>query len=567
MNYNDKFTNDIMKFDVECRSLWRAYEMVELKHDDMVDRIEYKLVTESGTYEDAILLYEEANKETNGNKEGILVRIKNAIKNFFKKIKEFFTGKSSTVENADDNKQYSVQGSVKEFVDHHFKLTGIVKDFNAWMDGGFKELPQTMKNARNILVFGGGAVAGGLMTGKKIKEVYNYAKGDVDAVHKLNDSLTKKIEAIEAKDDEDRSWIDTAKKKGYECIQDILSNETKFLNSIIGSVVGKVEGIGEKINEKSAEHIKNSKKYKDLIEKEKNGTLSESEKTELQKMKDKIDKKEDKAATHKENKEALSNLKDVGKISSTLSNVEKNVKKAKDKLSSGKINKDSATNTYNTNKESFENAKSTFETETAKGDKSRISESETKQIKESISRVEKLLAELNTAIGGSKNNSNTNGNNDKKSSSSSDKSNSDNSSNDSSNSTSSDSNSSDNSDSDTSSDDSSSDDTSSDGELGDDDVVDAWKVVKQGDGSYKAVNQAPNIKKQTGSSIKSKPKRRKTLKKRDAKEIGLKDKTGMVWTYEEALDDWFDIDVETNSVFESYSGSLDDELMDILSEL
>ena len=557
MNYNDKFTNDIMKFDVECRSLWRAYEMVELKHDDMVDRIEYKLVTESGTYEDAILLYEEANKETSGNKEGILVRIKNAIKNFFKKIKEFFTGKSSTVENADDNKQYSLPGSVKEFVDHHFKLTGIVKDFNAWMDGGFKELPQTMKNARNILVFGGGTVAGGLMTGKKIKEVYNYAKGDVDAIRKLNNSLTKKIEAIEAKDDEDRSWIDTAKKKGYECIQDILSNETKFVNSIIGSVVGKVEGIGEKINEKSAEHIKNSKKYKDLIEKEKNGTLSESEKTELQKMKDSIEKKEDKAATHKENKEALSNLKDVGKISSTLSNVEKNVKKAKDKLSSGKINKDSATSTYNTNKESFENAKSTFETETAKGDKSRISESETKQIKESISRVEKLLAELNTAIGGSNNNSNANGNNEKKSesssNSSSDKSNSDNLS--------------DSSDSDTSSDNDSSDDTSSDGELGDKEVVDAWKVVKQSDGSYKVVNQTPNLKNQTGATIKSKKKRKKTLKKRNAKEIGLKDKTGMVWTYEEALDDWFDIDVETNSVFESYSGSLDDELMDILSEL
>ena len=42
---------------------------------------------------------------------------------------------------------------------------------------------------------------------------------------------------------------------------------------------------------------------------------------------------------------------------------------------------------------------------------------------------------------------------------------------------------------------------------------------------------------------------------------------GDAWYYEDTEDDWFDIDIDTPAVFESYSGALDDELLSILNEL
>lgn len=571
MNYSDQLTNDIMKFDLECRSLWRAYEMVDIKHDDMIDRVKCKLFLESGTYEDAIILYEEANKETNTNKEGIITRIKNAIKRFFAKIKAFFTGeKSADINKLEDNKDYSIPGSVKEFMNHHFSLKGIVKDFNAWMDGGFKELPQTMKNARNLLLFGAGGAAGGVMAGKKIKEVYNYAKGDVDAVHKLNDSLTNKISAIEAKDEEDKSWIDNAKKWGYECIQEVLSSETKFLNGIIGSVFGKVEGVKEKINEKSAEHIENTKQYKDLVEKESKGTITDDEKKKLDKMREKIENKRDKASEHATNKENLSGLKDIGNISKNLSKIEKDIKKAKDKLASGKINKENANNIYNSNNNKFNDIRKIFNQEKNKGKDSRISKPEIKEIETSIGNIKKLLKEFNNAINGNKSSNSSNSNSSNKSSNnttnssdtsgdsnSNDNSNDNNNDNDNSSTNNNNTDNSDNSDSDSESNDNDEDEDS--------DNVEAWKVTKDGDG-YKVKSQASNFR-GTMEQLKSNKKRKKTLKKMNAKDIGLKNKDGMVWVYESYDDDWFDIDVDTNPLFESYSGALDDELMDIFSEL
>ena len=85
----------IAESDAEIAKLNVLFEAVQAKKEADMLAAEAKVLTESGTYDDLTMLYTEAEAEANEKSGGILRSIWNAIKKFFAKIKNFFTGKST----------------------------------------------------------------------------------------------------------------------------------------------------------------------------------------------------------------------------------------------------------------------------------------------------------------------------------------------------------------------------------------------------------------------------------------------------------------------------------------
>lgn len=98
MDFIFEFQKATSRFELETESLFMALEMCDMRHDDMIRRANYKIFCESGTYEDALYLYEEANAETSEQKEGIITRIVNWISEQLTKLKNFLFGNKKTEE-------------------------------------------------------------------------------------------------------------------------------------------------------------------------------------------------------------------------------------------------------------------------------------------------------------------------------------------------------------------------------------------------------------------------------------------------------------------------------------
>lgn len=98
MDFIFEFQKATSRFELETDSLFMALEMCDMRHDDMIRRANYKIFCESGTYEDALYLYEEANAETSEQKEGIITRIINWITEQLGKLKNFLFGNKKTEE-------------------------------------------------------------------------------------------------------------------------------------------------------------------------------------------------------------------------------------------------------------------------------------------------------------------------------------------------------------------------------------------------------------------------------------------------------------------------------------
>lgn len=539
------FDMEINKFDSQCRSLWRAYEMTEIRHTDMIDRANIKLMMESGTYEDAMFLYEEANAETNKNKDGIFTRLINAIKSFFSKLKNFLFGGDTQekIDGIDPNKQYPSDISEENAKGHHNAIQTFISDFKKFFSSGGDEVPESLKKAKNVavgtVVAGGGAYLGGSL----LKSTLNYTQGDSKALDSVFNWAQNQIDKMTDTSDDGKLNI---KKSALELLQEVVSREATWANKLIGTITSKVEGSLEKHNTKSADKIKNSQEYKDLIEKKEKGTLTTSEKEKLEKLGEKISNKETKAAKHGENKEKAEVLKELGSLSSNIDKVEAEIIKINKELSKGKINKDDATKRRDEQQKIFNDYKKTFEDHE---DDERITSADKSNIQKSIKNYNEAINKLNTEISGNKNSAskdnNSSGDSNKNSSSK------DNNSSDTSNEENSDEEESDNED----------DDNIKSKIKGitakkftgnDDDQVNCYRMKKG-----KLYN--PN----TGGRKMEASKAKKTLKNVT---YGNGPK-GDAFYYEEADYDWFDIDTNDNAIYEAYSGALDDELLELFSEL
>ena len=564
MDFNSTVEQEIKKFDLDCRSLWRAYEMVELKHTDMIEHADYKLMMESGTYDDAIWLYEEANAETNQSKKGIFQRIGDAIRRLIQKIKRFFKGEDTqqAINSVDPNKKYSGQsapgiGSEQDIANHHNKITEIIGSIKTLVTGKIDEIPDNVKNlGKNI--FGSAVGVGTVVVGGSIiQSALKYAQGDVNALNDTYDWLQAQIDKIPDNDGDRINWG----KSILERFQELVTKETTWSNNLLGFIASKTEGAMAKANSKAADSIRKSKEYKDLLDKQADGTITDKEKERLDELEKKAAEKDVKADEHTSKKEKAENLKNIGNLESDLNKLNTDIKKTNNMLQKGKLSKDDA----NKEKDNYDKKLSSLNKlyEDNKDDK-RVSQANKDAIVEALKKVRDTLDEFKKAIDNSSASSNTKDSNNNNNNSGS--SNNDN-------------------------------DTNTDEETNDDETEENDNNDESEENSSNNSNNDSNNKNQSKKSIKGvTPKeytgsdsdnvtawRLKNGKLRNSKSAGrsidvkgakkLKNAVygsgpkGDAWYYEDTEDDWFDIDIDTPAVFESYSGALDDELLSILNEL
>lgn len=137
-------------------------EMVERKYEVNCKNAELKVLTEGGTYDDLEFLYEEAKKEKDGEKQGIITTIINAIISVINSIttaiSNFFNGKKKAKN--DPNKIVKVP---KEEAD---QSSFICSKFNS-----MKSTISDMSTTKKVLALGGmaTALAGTYVVGKKTK--------------------------------------------------------------------------------------------------------------------------------------------------------------------------------------------------------------------------------------------------------------------------------------------------------------------------------------------------------------------------------------------------------------
>lgn len=137
-------------------------EMVERKYEVNCKNAELKVLTEGGTYDDLEFLYEEAKKEKDGEKQGIITTIINAIISVINSIttaiSNFFNGKKKAKN--DPNKIVKVP---KEEAD---ESSFICSKFNS-----MKSTISDMSTTKKVLALGGmaTALAGTYVVGKKTK--------------------------------------------------------------------------------------------------------------------------------------------------------------------------------------------------------------------------------------------------------------------------------------------------------------------------------------------------------------------------------------------------------------
>lgn len=101
-----------MTIDNEFNKLQTLYEMTCLRLSQLEKEVEYKVFSESGTYDDYVYLLTEADNEVVKQKQGIITRIINAIKSLFAKI----TGKSNDLRSAQvsPDEMISVPADIEE---------------------------------------------------------------------------------------------------------------------------------------------------------------------------------------------------------------------------------------------------------------------------------------------------------------------------------------------------------------------------------------------------------------------------------------------------------------------
>lgn len=274
MRYNnissiDEFSAYIDKYVVETSSLCMALDMIEMTHEDMIRRANHKLTCESGTYEDAVYLYEEVNKETATKQEGIITKILKAIGDALTKIKEFLFGKSdgdkeTNIDKAKEAVQEAKQED-KEVPDFGEEVPanfvkvekGVIADFKAWINRGLTgDIPESISNYAKKGAVIAAVGTGAALTWDTVTGILNYVGGDSSTLTNLKNKLDDMSE--KETDDGKKTILATA----ANLMSKIVSIHSSTINKVIGTIFKFVGTSGAKSQGKKSDAI--DKKIKGL---------------------------------------------------------------------------------------------------------------------------------------------------------------------------------------------------------------------------------------------------------------------------------------------------------------
>lgn len=243
-----------MAIDNKMMHLNIEYSKVMLEHKKNLNDIEYKVMMESGNEDDLILLYTAEAEETQKKGEGIIRKIINAIKNFFKQIRSAFTGQKIDKDSLPDN--IEVKYDPNEVIKEGKEINGRVNSF--------------LKN----FVFVAGATAAVAGTYKLVKDA---VLPTVENMKQLHSEQEEKIKNIE-------KTLESGK-----CTPEQVEDLTKLLNELKENAKKSNTIMGTIHDLKSDEYEKIANDNKDKREQEKQDKKDEKEQKKYDEKRTEID--------------------------------------------------------------------------------------------------------------------------------------------------------------------------------------------------------------------------------------------------------------------------------------
>lgn len=277
------------EMDITFMELDVMMEMVEYKYRMNKLNAKIKVLTENGTYDDLMYLYEEAENEQKEEKQGVISSIIEAIKSIISSITETIKGFFNKNKDKDKNEEIEVNGE-------DFKNTeNFIKDFETVKNkianpGSINEddeenVESSLNNLLKYLAFGGAgaaSVAGAATmikitrakqeeTGEKLNGINSFFSGIIDTMGKIPflGGIIKIIQKIVAGIQKALSKIGIFSDKNNE-IQDGVNNDEEEKDDVGTKVPTKISNKNyqrflEELVDSSSEAFDTIEKYKDYM--------------------------------------------------------------------------------------------------------------------------------------------------------------------------------------------------------------------------------------------------------------------------------------------------------------
>lgn len=234
--------------------LFAMLEMVDMRLELNKEAAEYKVLKESGTYEDLQYLYTEAENEANQEKQGIIQTIINAIKNIISAISNGIKNFFGKHKNDNPNEMIEVDGEAWD------KTSKIQSAWNK-ISAAFSDPKNALKIiAEGIALIGGLTFVGNKVVKKVKRSDYNNM---IQSISDIHDQFSQKINSIVPD-----FLKETA--KGFW-------NEVQKFENFVRSCLSKLGlPVSKKITDQQMEEEKNNQKMEEFKNNQKNSNINKN---------------------------------------------------------------------------------------------------------------------------------------------------------------------------------------------------------------------------------------------------------------------------------------------------
>lgn len=254
-SYVDESDKDILalekELDIEFAKASMALEYVDRMYEINTMKSDLRVLTENGTYDDINFLYEEAQKEANGSKKGIIATLIEKIQNFLHNLSNMFTKKfgdkaeEQIKEAADSGKLGSLQipkdpNKVLDAISNALTSVGnfLKPGFHVTNESGEKVL-----SVKKTLITTIEAIGAATIAGLNVPKLIDKFKKTQDDASKLSEDAKKAVENA------DESKLDFLR-KCVEVVQSIVKYIAEHLNSLGSMAFSKISGTAKAVVDK-----------------------------------------------------------------------------------------------------------------------------------------------------------------------------------------------------------------------------------------------------------------------------------------------------------------------------
>lgn len=260
---------ETVTFEHEISKLNTLLSMVMLEEEQCIRDAEFKVFSESGTYDDFTYLVEEVEQQTAEKKQNIFARIWNAIKNFFKRI----FGRAEQIVNTEaeevevpENYEAAANAITKAASD----ASGAVSTFFSNPIDGLKKLGIALGAITTVI--GGTAIAMKVMPKDKADAITNKINSGINTLKGLADKVGNWITGGKSKDDHSGQEAGNIFARTLAKIDEFLKKVKAKVKDTAGAVKDAAQNVADKVTGKqkkidAANKAESEQLYKNNVKK------------------------------------------------------------------------------------------------------------------------------------------------------------------------------------------------------------------------------------------------------------------------------------------------------------